>query len=970
MPPAPSPRLFLVDGYALIYRAFFAYGAQPLINSKGENTSIARGAHDFLKRLIEKHKPEYLGWVHDAGLSFRHERYPAYKATRERLEPAMQADFDTGVERITQILEAFKIPVLSLEGYEADDVIGTLAKQAAAKGVNAVIISGDKDFVQLIDKGIWILNPWHGRPGFTTEKWYDLDNASERLGVPPERVVDYLALLGDTSDNVPGVKGIGEKTAHALIEKWGSLESILAHVSEVEPTRARNALAEFAANGVLSKELVTIREDLDMTLDLPALALETPDWNRLRDLFVELEFRGNAQEAAAQAESTPAASATPSDAGERAAATSPPAVARTYRVVDTVEGVRALVALARKAPFISVDTETVLDVGAPPIITPLRANLVSMSIAVAPGEAFYLPFAHRQREAAQGDLSLGASPKTAEKSAVTSIAARMLADGPQPVKNLPPILSPEMEPLRALLADEKIRKTAHNAKYDLLVLRRAGVGFAGLDFDSMLASYLLDPGRRSHALDSLAIEFLQLPMTGYDELTGKGKNQIPFDEVPIAAARDYSCADADLTFRLRQLLEPKLAEVEATALLRDLELPLITVLAEMEWHGITIDIPWFHSLKSRFMKERGQVERQIYETAGEEFNIASNKQLAAIMFGKLGLPVKKKTSTGPSTDASVLLELADEGHALPALLMEYRELAKLENTYLDILPALVNPKDGRLHTSFNQTVASTGRLSSSDPNLQNIPIRRQLGKDIRRGFIPQAGWTMLAADYSQIELRLLAHLSHDPGFVEAFRAGGDIHRQTASIIFGVGIDQVTTEMRSRAKTINFATIYGQGAHSLSRQLKVEHAEAKAFIETYFERFAGVRRFLDATVQQARERGYVETIFKRRRYIPELKDRNFNIRAFGERTAQNSPIQGSAADLIKAAMIKIHHALIAKKMDSRMLLQVHDELVFECPRDELSELQTLTVHEMTTAVKLDVPLVVDVGTGLNWLETKL
>jgi DNA polymerase-1 len=459
-------------------------------------------------------------------------------------------------------------------------------------------------------------------------------------------------------------------------------------------------------------------------------------------------------------------------------------------------------------------------------------------------------------------------------------------------------------------------------------------------------------------------------MTGYDELTGKGKNQIPFDEVPIAAARDYSCADADLTFRLRQLLEPKLAEVEATALLRDLELPLITVLAEMEWHGITIDIPWFHSLKSRFMKERGQVERQIYETAGEEFNIASNKQLAAIMFGKLGLPVKKKTSTGPSTDASVLLELADEGHALPSLLMEYRELAKLENTYLDILPALVNPKDGRLHTSFNQTVASTGRLSSSDPNLQNIPIRRQLGKDIRRGFIPQAGWTMLAADYSQIELRLLAHLSHDPGFVEAFRAGGDIHRQTASIIFGVGIDQVTTEMRSRAKTINFATIYGQGAHSLSRQLKVEHAEAKAFIETYFERFAGVRRFLDATVEQARERGYVETIFKRRRYIPELKDRNFNIRAFGERTAQNSPIQGSAADLIKAAMIKIHHALIAKKMDSRMLLQVHDELVFECPRDELSELQTLTVHEMTTAVKLDVPLVVDVGTGLNWLETKL
>jgi DNA polymerase-1 len=984
MPPAPSPRLFLIDGYALIYRAFFAYGAQPLISSKGENTSIARGAHDFLKRLIEKHKPEYLGWVHDAGLSFRHERYPAYKATRERLEPAMQADFDTGVERITQILEAFRIPVLSLEGYEADDVIGTLVKQAAAQTLHAVIVSGDKDFVQLIDENIWILNPWHGRPGFTTEKWYDTENASERLGVPPNRVVDYLALLGDTSDNVPGVKGIGEKTAHALIEKWGPLESILAHVSEVEPTRARNALTEFAANGVLSKELVTIREDLDITLDLPALTVKTPDWNRLRDLFVELEFRGNAQEAAAQAEKrvevgaavqksvgdAPLNTGTALGTIPEANPTVEPAVEKSYRVVDTTEGINALVALARKAPFISVDTETVLDAGAPPIITPLRANLVSVSIAIAPGESFYLPFAHRQHEAAQGDLSLGVSPKAAEKAANASIAARLLADGPQPVKNLPPILSDEMTSLRALLADGKVRKTTYNAKYDLLVLRRAGVTLAGIDFDSMLASYLLDPGRRSHALEALAIEFLRLPMTGYDELTGKGKNQIPFDEVPIEAARDYSCAVVDLTLRLRVLLEPKLADVEAAALLHDIEIPLIAALAEMEWSGISIDIPWFHSLKSRFMKEREQVERQIYDAAGEEFNIASNKQLGAILFGKLGLPVKKKAATGPSTDASVLQELADEGHVLPSLIMEYRELAKLENTYLDILPGLVNPKDGRLHTSFNQTVASTGRLSSTDPNLQNIPIRRQLGKDIRRGFIPQSGWTMLAADYSQIELRLLAHLSHDPAFVAAFRAGGDIHRQTASIIFGVDIGQVTPEMRSRAKTINFATIYGQGAHSLSRQLKVDHAEAKAFIDTYFERFAGVRRYLDATIEQARERGYVETIFKRRRYIPELKDRNFNIRAFGERTAQNSPIQGSAADLIKVAMIRIHHELIANKLQSRMLLQVHDELVFETPADELPTLQALVVHEMTTAVKLDVPLVVDVGTGTNWLETKL
>lgn len=954
-----SPRLFLVDGYALIYRAFFALGAQPLLNSRGENTSIARGAYDFLRRLVEKHKPEYLGWVHDAGYSFRHERYPAYKATRERLEPSVQADFDTGVERITQILEAYHVPVLSLAGYEADDVIGTLAKQAAARGINAVIVSGDKDFVQLVDDGIWILNPWHGRPGYTSERWYDRHDATERLGVPPERVVDYLALLGDASDNIPGVKGIGEKGAHALIEKWGPLENILAHVDEVKPTRVRNALREFGDNGRLSKELVTIREDLPVTLDLEALAIKAPDWGRLRDLFVELEFRVAAQDAASQADA--------SEPSAQATLGAMPAVARDYRVVDTVEGVHDLVARARRAPFIAIDTETVLDAGAPPIVTPLRANLVGISIALASGEAYYLPFAHRDRDESQGDLaftSTWAAPRGA-----TSIAARAIAAGPATARNLPSILGEEMAPLRELIGDPDVRKTAHNAKYDVLVLRRTGVVVRGLDFDSMLASYLLDPGRRSHAIDALAVEFLQTSMTGYVELTGKGKAQLPFDEVPVATACEYSCADADIALRLRYLLEPKLAEVGATSLLHDIELPLVDVLAEMEWHGITIDVPWFHSLKARFAREREAVEKQIYAEAGETFNINSNRQLGAILFGNLGLPVRKKTSTGPSTDASVLQELADEGHLLPALLMEYRELAKLESTYLDTLPALVNPWTGRLHTSYSQTVASTGRLASSDPNLQNIPIRRQLGKEIRRGFIPAVGWRMLAADYSQIELRLLAHLSHDSAFVEAFRQGGDIHRQTGAIIFGVPVEAVTAEMRARAKTINFATIYGQGAHSLSRQLKIEHAEAKAFIETYFERFAGVRSFLDATVAQAKERGYVETIFKRRRYIPELKDRNFNIRAFGERTAQNSPIQGSAADLIKVAMIRIHHLLAERRMQSRMLLQVHDELVFECPPDERQALRDLVVNEMTTAVALDVPLVVDVGEGPNWLETK-
>ena len=970
MSAAPSPRLFLIDGYALIYRAFFALGTQPLINSRGENTSIARGAYDFLKRLIEKHKPEYLGWVHDAGLSFRHERYPAYKATRERLEPELQADFDTGVDRITQILDACRIPVLSVDGYEADDVIGTLVRQAATAGVNAVIVSGDKDFVQLVDRGIWILNPWHGRPGFTTEKWYDTENASERLGVPAKCVVDYLALLGDSSDNIPGVKGIGEKTAHELVAKWGPLENILAHVDSVEPTRARNALKQFAANGTMSKELVTIRTDLSTVLDLPALALKEPDWHRLREIFVELEFRTSAQEAAARAEE----SGLPARGVHRTPQATP-----QYELVDTLAGLRDLVAEARMAPFIAIGVETVLEAGAPPAMTPLRANLVSMAVSVGAGRAFYLPFAHHEARSVQGDLSLGTATNGPASIARTgsartrkgepSIAAKLLADGPLPVRNLPAILAPELAPLRELLADEKVKKTAHNLKYALLVLRRAGVSLAGLDFDSMLASYVLDPGRRSHELPDLAVDFLEISMTGLSELAGKGKQQLPFDEVPTTAACDYSCAAVDVAFRLRTLFEARLAEAHTIELLRDLEMPLIGVLAEMEWHGIAIDVPWFHSLKSRFAKERGQVERQIYEVAGEEFNINSNRQLATVLFEKLALPVKKKAASGPSTDASVLQELADEGHALPALLMEYRELSKLESTYLDTLPALVNPRTGRLHTSFNQHVASTGRLASSDPNLQNIPIRRELGKEIRRGFVPESGWTMLSADYSQVELRLLAHLSHDAAFLAAFRAGGDIHRQTAAIIFGVSVEHVTAEMRARAKTINFATIYGQGAHALSRQLKIEHVEAKAFIETYFERFAGVRSFLDATVEQARQRGYVETIFKRRRYIPELKDRNFNIRAFGERTAQNSPVQGSAADLIKVAMIHIDASLRMQKLRGRMLLQVHDELVFECPREEVPTMRELVSREMTTAVKLDVPLVVDIGSGANWLEAK-
>jgi DNA polymerase-1 len=980
-----SPRLFLVDGYALIYRAFYALIARPLTTSKGENTSAAFGIATFIQRLLTNYQPEYLGWVHDSGLSFRHERYPAYKATREKLTEELQADFDRGMGRICQILDAYRIPIITLPGFEADDVIGTLVAQGVSDGVNTVVVSGDKDFQQLVRPGVWLLNPGRGGSAGVEEHWVSVENASERLGVAPERVTDYLALVGDSSDNIPGVRGIGDKTAVELVRQYGDLESILAHALEIPKKRPREALLEFADNARLSKELVTIRDDLSVDVRLDAMRMQSPDNNRLRELFVELEFHS-----LAKAIGTPAAS-TPRQAVAVKQEVS-------YRTVDTVAELERVVSLARKAGTIAIDTETLLDLDNPQKSDPLRAKLVSLAIAIAPGEAYYFPLQHVLRRDVQSELLIDSAgdraatdapmdrglvrggdepiPRKAPKkkvSAASGIAGALLAEraraGEESVRNLPPLRSDEMNSLRKLLEDPGIKKAAQNAKYDLLVLRKAGVDIRGLDFDTMLASYVLDPSRRSHGLDVLALEFLDHTMTSYSDLCGKGRSAIPFDECPVDAARDYSCEDADMTFQLRSIFELQLEYTKTRSLFDDIEIPLVSVLADVEWTGITIDLDWFSSLKERFKKEREAVERLIYETAGGEFNINSNLQLREILFTRLGLPVLKKTSTGPSTDATVLQELADSGHVLPSLLMEYRELSKLENTYLDALPELVNPNTGRLHTSFNQTVATTGRLSSSDPNLQNIPIRRELGRDIRKGFIPRKSWLLVAADYSQIELRLLAHLSRDPAFVEAFNAGGDIHRQTAAIIFDVPIEEVTGEMRARAKTINFATIYGQGAHALSRQLKIEHVEARAFIARYFERFSGIRRYLDSMVEFAREHGYVQTLFGRRRYIPELRERNFNIRAFGERTAANSPIQGSAADLIKIAMIKIDRLLREQGLTAKMLLQVHDELVFESPPEEVDSLRALVRNEMENATKLSVPLVVDVGVGKNWLETK-
>jgi DNA polymerase I len=956
------PQLFLIDGYALIYRAFFAMISRPLRTTKGENTSAAWGVVNFLIRLRDKYRPDYVAWVNDAGTSFREERYPEYKSTREKLDDSLQADFDRAVERICALLEAFRIPLVAIRGYEADDVIGTLATRAAGQGLQSVIVSGDKDFYQLIAPGVCLLNPGRGGPAAVDEVWVDESNGAERLGVAPRQVVDFLALVGDASDNIPGVRGIGEKGAQKLLAEYGDLETILDRAAEIPAKRTREALLAQADNARLSKELVTIRRDVPVELDLPNMVLREPDRDTLLRLLSELEFfslakrvggQGGTSPAAELAEAVPptielpppgqpegfgaagsAVATLPETAADWHALDEQPALEVT--ILDDPKDLPDLIERLRAAPLVGLDTET-------NSLEPRRAALVGLSLAASPTEVWYLPFGHR--------------PPAGELAA------------PAPVTNLPPLTDARMAPLAALLRDPAVKKAGHNVKYDWQVLRRAGVELAGVAYDTMLESFVLDPGRRSHAIDTLCLEHFGRTIQSYADVTGRGKAQIPFAEVPVATAAAYCGADSGTVLMLHELFAPALREIEMEPLLREIEMPLVGVLVDMEWDGISIDPAVFARLSAELGAELRRLEGEIATVAGEALNLNSPRQLATILFEKQQLPVLKRTKTGPSTDADVLEQLAAMGHALPQLILDYRELQKLKSTYIDTLPATVNPETGRIHTSFNQTGAATGRLSSSDPNLQNIPVRTPRGEEIRRGFVPRAGWQFLVADYSQIELRLMAHLSGDPAFIEAFHQGGDIHRQTAALIFSVPVDQVTPDMRARAKTINFATIYGQGPFALSRQLGIAQEDARSFIARYFERFAGVRAFLDRQIRLARDQGYVETFFKRRRYIPEIKDRNFNMRAYGERNAQNSPLQGSAADLIKLAMIRIHDALREEELQSRMLLQVHDELLFEVPPEEVDTMRALVRLHMEGVVELRVPLVVDIGVGPNWLDAK-
>lgn len=914
-----APRLFLIDAYALIYRSFFAFIHRPLTNSRGENTSAPWGFINFLLTIRDEYKPDYLAVVFDSGLSHREKEYPDYKATREKMPDELRES----LPRIRELVEAFNDEVVELEGYEADDVIGTLALKAKAAGIEAVVVSGDKDFHQLVGPGIHLLNPGRGGPTGVATEWVDESNASQRLGVAPHQVVDLLALVGDASDNVPGAPGIGTVWARRLLKEIGPLEELLDHPEKIPWKSKRDSVSENAEQIRLSKRLVTIQTDLPVRLDLERLRVRDPDMDRLRKVCGELEFH-SLLERFAVGVSGPVA---PGDIKEV-----------DYRVLTEIEEVREAVASARSAGRVAVHTVT----DSP---EPMRATLVGISLSLSEGSAVYLPLRHE------------APP------------ASLLEDRPEAAKNLPALADPSMAPLVELLNDRGVTKVGHNLKHHLLVLRGAGVELGGVDFDTMIASYVLDPGRRQDTLEVLSTEFLGHTPTAHTDVTGKGKKRLPISQVTPNAAGIHACEESDLVLRLQARFQPALVEQKMERLFHTLEMPLLPVLAEMEQAGIRIDPVFFGEMSRKLERELQLIREDIFKEAGGEFNVNSNPQLREILFEKLDLPVIKRTKTGPSTDASALEELAAQGHTLPRHLLEYRQLEKLRSTYLDALPKLVNPATGRIHTSFNQTVAATGRLSSSDPNLQNIPIRSETGRQIRKGFIPEEGHLFLTADYSQVELRILAHFSGDPAFMSAFREGIDIHRQTASVIFGVPVDQVTDDQRARAKTINFATLYGQGEFSLGRQLGISREAAADFISGYFVRFSGVRAFLDRQIEMAREEGYVETLSGRRRYIPELESRNWNVRQFGERVAKNTPIQGSAADLIKVAMIRIYDELRQQTLRGRLLLQVHDELVFEVPENELDLFRKMVVPHMEHAMELAVPLKVDVGVGASWYDCK-
>lgn len=919
-------KLFLLDAYALIYRAYYALIKSPRINSKGFNTSAILGFVNTLEDVLKKENPTHIGIAFDpAGPTFRHEAYPEYKAQREETPEVIRLS----VPIIKDIIRAYRIPILEVPGYEADDVIGTLATEAGKRGITTYMMTPDKDYGQLVGENVFMYRPRHNDKAFEV---MGVEEVKNKYAIQsPLQVIDLLGLMGDASDNIPGCPGVGEKTAQKLIAQFGNIENLLAHTDQLKGA-LRTKVEENRKQIEFSRFLATIKTDVPLPLDMDALKRESPDEEELRKIFQELEFRTLLERIFKEKpKETPAATPGQGDLFGffTSETTSEPektnlATLHTlncnYQLVDNEEKLSQLIQNIVTQSVLSLDTETTST-------DPIRAELVGMSFSYAENQAFYVPV-------------------PADRSEAQKIVDRF----------------------RPVFENREIMKVGQNIKYDMLVLANYGVQLQGPLFDTMVAHYVLQPELR-HNMDYLAEIYLNYQTIHIEELIGpKGKNQGNMRDLPPASVYEYACEDADVTLKLKNKLEKELDENNVRKLFEEIEMPLIPVLAYMERNGVRIDTEALKETSRHFTLRMKQIEEEVYQLAGTEFNIASPKQVGEVLFDRLKIVEKaKKTKTGQYVTSEEVLESLRGKHEVVGKILEHRGLKKLLGTYIDALPQLINPETGRIHTSFNQTVTATGRLSSSNPNLQNIPIRNEDGKEIRKAFIPDDGCIFFSADYSQIELRIMAHLSGDPHMIEAFQKGQDIHAATASKIYKVPLEEVTREQRSKAKTANFGIIYGISVFGLAERLNVDRKEAKELIDGYFENYPHVKEYMDESIRIARERGYIETIFKRKRYLPDINSRNAVVRGYAERNAINAPIQGSAADIIKVAMVRIFQRFLKEGIQSKMILQVHDELNFSVLPEEQEKVKQIVIEEMESAYKMKVPLLADSGWGQNWLE---
>jgi DNA polymerase-1 len=912
-----AKKLYIIDGHAHIYAAYYAPMSQRLTSPSGELTKATYIFTTTLLGLIQRQKPDMLAVAMDSiAPTFRAKIYTEYKAHR----PPMPEELPSQINRIEQILAAMKIPVLRVDGFEADDIIGTLAKKAEKEGIDTFICAKDKDMYQLVDEHTFIFD-------IKKDETLDDDTLIEKYKITPEHFIDVLALQGDASDNIPGVPLIGEMNAIKLIQQFGSLDNLYKNIDKIEGKKGEN-LRKFKEQAYLSKKLVIINTKIPLEIDYQKLSLKEPDKEKLAAIFTELGFNRLLAQLGLTASPDiqipePAVSTLTENIGEP---TSIKTVSHDYQLIDTQEKFDGFFGELKKQKLFAIDTETTS-------IDAMRAELVGISFSWRRHKAYYLPVR---------------APLDQKHLDVNMLRRK---------------LSP-------MLADENVKKIGQNIKYDLLILRNAEMPVKGIYFDTMVASYCLDPLRSSHSMDNMAADFLNYRCIPISALIGKGKNQLTFDMVDTATACEYSAEDADITFQLYEYLKSRLeGDLPIKKLFEEVEMPLVSVLTAMEYNGVSLNTKLLRKMSGELAEALKTLTDRIYECAGAVFNIDSPKQLAEILFDKLGLEPIRVGKAGRSTDADVLGQLSDR-HPVVEMILQYRQLSKLQNTYVDKLGQLINPRTGRVHASFNQTITATGRLSSSDPNLQNIPIRTEIGSKIRSAFIPESKTgCILSADYSQIELRLLAHFSKDRALTAAFAADQDIHRFVASQIYGVPIEEVTDEMRSHCKAVNFGIIYGQGAFGLSRSIGISQTDAKKFIDDYFARYSSIRKFMDSVVSETKRTGFAETILHRRRKIPDLSSKNAGKRAQAQRFAVNTVIQGSAADLIKVAMINIERKIEDENLPVKLILQIHDELVFELPAGEAEEHAKWIKREMTTALKLDVPLKVDISYGPNWLSGK-